>query len=418
LSPEFALELGLVALLGLIGSFGHCVGMCGPLTVAFSLAQQADAPQPWHQQFAFHLWVNLGRVVSYALVGGVLGGLGDILAVGGQLAGIDSPLRQAITVATGLLLIFLGLSLIAPGQFPHIPLVHPVLQGRLHQRLHQTMKTLAQQPRGWATVLLGMAWGLIPCGFLYAAQINAASTGSWQHGALTMLAFGLGTVPSMVTVGTVSALLSGDRRSQLYRIGGWVTLTIGVLTLLRSSDMVDYTGHASLLCLMLALIARPVSRLWSGLLHYRRALGVGACVLAIAHTLHMVDHTFEWHLDRLDFMVPQHQQALWMGFFALLGLIPAALTSVDAMVRWLGPHWRTLHLVTVPALVLAALHTGLMGSSYLGNLDVAWGNRLRTGILALLVLAVLLVRVRPVWVLLAQEKRYTPPPSLPPKASS
>ncbi len=407
---QLGLELGLVALLGFVGSFGHCVGMCGPLTVAFSMAQQADTSKRWHQQLAFHLWVNFGRVVSYAVVGAILGGVGDIVALGGQLAGIDSPLRQAITVATGLLLILLGLSHIAPGQLPSIPLVHP-LQGRLHQQLRAGMLQLATQEHWWTPAVLGMAWGLIPCGFLYAAQINAASTGNWGLGALTMVAFGLGTVPSMVTVGTVSAMLTGDRRSQLFRMGGWVTLTIGVLTVLRSSSMVDYTGHAALLCLMLALIARPICRLWSGLMQYRRALGVGAFVLSVAHMLHMIDHSFQWQWEGVAFLLPQHQLGLGLGFLALVGLTPAALTSFDAMVQRLGPYWRRLHLLTVPALVLTVLHSLLLGSSYLGNLEWTRTNQVQSGLLAALLLGVLLARSRPIWNLLAQGKFYTSPSS-------
>ncbi len=402
-------ELFLVALLGLVGSFGHCVGMCGPLTVAFSLAQHADSAKGWPQQLGFHLWVNVGRVTSYAVVGGVLGAVGDIVAAGGQLAGIDSLLRQTMTLMTGLLLIFLGLSHIAPGQLPHIPLVHPLLQGKLHQQLQRAMDQLATRQHGWTPLVLGIAWGLIPCGFLYAAQINAASTGSWGRGALTMLAFGLGTVPSMVTVGTASALLSADRRSQLFRMGGWVTLIIGVLTVCRSSEMVDYTGHGALLGLMLALLARPLSPLWPGLLHYRRALGVGAFILAIAHTLHMMDHTLGWQIDRIAFMLPQHQVAMGCGFLAILGMTPAALTSFDGMARRLGPHWRRIHLLTVPALILAALHTLLLGSSYLGNLEWTLANQVKAGILGVLLLIVLGLQSRPLWLLFAQGKSYPVP---------
>jgi sulfite exporter TauE/SafE len=57
-----------------------------------------------------------------------------------------------------------------------------------------------------------------------------------------MLAFGLGTVPMMLGVGVSTSVLSRDRRSQLRQLGGWVSLTIGLLLLLRTSDMVDYTG--------------------------------------------------------------------------------------------------------------------------------------------------------------------------------
>jgi sulfite exporter TauE/SafE len=87
---------------------------------------------------------------------------------------------------------------------------------------------LSATPHWWTPALLGSVWGLIPCGFLYAAQIKAAETGNLWLGAATMLAFGLGTMPMMLGVGVSASKLSADKRSQLFRLGGWVTLTIGI----------------------------------------------------------------------------------------------------------------------------------------------------------------------------------------------
>ncbi|WP_254721840.1 sulfite exporter TauE/SafE family protein [Kovacikia minuta] len=282
------LDILLVMALGFLGSFGHCVGMCGPLTLAFSMPGHSMTPPNWKQQFYFHGLLNLGRIASYALVGAGIGAVGSVLVAGGQFAGIDSLLRRGLAIATGILLIWIGLAQIAPGWLPRIPFLHPLLQGELHQRLGSAMTKLSLRSHWWTPFLLGMTWGLIPCGFLYAAQIKAAETGNLWWGTLTMLAFGLGTVPSMMGIGTFSSLLSADRRSQLFRLGGWVTLAIGILTLLRTDDMVDYTGYAALVLLILALIARPISRFWAQPLQYRRALGVGAFALSVAHTLFML----------------------------------------------------------------------------------------------------------------------------------
>ncbi|WP_285715329.1 hypothetical protein, partial [Proteus vulgaris] len=86
-----------------------------------------------------------------------------------------------------------------------------------------------------------------------------------------------------------------------------------------------------LFLLMLALIARPIAKWWSIPLQYRRVIGVGAYFLAIAHTAHMFDHTLNWNLNSLPFMIPQHQLGLMMGMVALCLMTPAALTSFD---RW------------------------------------------------------------------------------------
>ncbi len=393
--------------LGFLGSFGHCVGMCGPLTVAFSLSQKRDNHKGL--PLKFHIWLNLGRIVSYALVGAGIGALGSVLLAGGQLAGIGSGLRQWMAILTGILLIWFGLVQLKPDFLPRLPFLHPLTQGKWHQRFSAAMTELSAKPHWWTPALLGGVWGLMPCGFLYAAQIKAAATGNLWVGMATMLAFGVGTMPMMIGVGVSASKLSAHKRSQLFRLGGWVTLTIGILTLLRTDAMVDYTGHASLILLMLALIARPISHFWAQPLHYRRAIGVGAYVLALAHTGHMLEHTLQWNFDAIFFMLPMHQMGIWAGVVALVLMTPAALTSVDRLQSALGKRWRQIHWLTIPALVLATVHTVLIGSHYLGELEGTWVNKVMVAIACLLCMSVLLMRTRKFWSLLSLQKFYIPP---------
>jgi uncharacterized protein len=400
------LDLLLIVTLGFLGSFGHCAGMCGPLTAAFALSQKSPQPAQWQHSLRFHGLLNLGRILSYTLVGAAIGGLGSVLVAGGQLAGIESPLRRGIAIFTGLLLIWFGLAQILPTTLPKLPLLHPLAQGKWHDRLSRAMVTLSLSERWWTPALLGLVWGLVPCGFLYAAQIKAAETQSLTQGAVTMLAFGLGTTPMMLGVGVSTSVLSCDRRSQLFRLGGWVSLTIGLLTLLRSSEMVDYTGHLALGLLMLALVARPLSRVLPWLLTYRRAIGVGAFVFSVAHTAHMIDHSFEWNVEALSFLPQPQQASIWLGAIALCLMIPAALTSFDRLVVKLGRYWRWIHLLTVPALVLAVVHTVLIGSHYLGNPEWTIANQVTAGLLGVFTISVLLARSRQVWSLLSLEKFY------------
>jgi hypothetical protein len=311
---------------------------------------------------------------------------------------------------SGIMLIWFGIGQIKPNFLPHLPVLHPVLQEKLHGRLSANMVHISQQSRWWTPAMLGIAWGLMPCGFLYIAQIKAAETGSWWMGAATMLAFGLGTLPMMLGVGVSASLVSKDRRSQLFRLGGWVTLTIGVLTLQRTGDtMVDYTGHAALLLLMLALIARPVSGLWSPLLRYRRALGVGAFILSLAHTTHMMEHSLQWNLAAFFFLTPEYQLGMVAGAVALVMMTPAALTSFDSLQKFLGKHWRQIHLFSPPALLLSAFHAYMLGSHYLGSLQSGWKNQLATVILGFATLSVILIRWRFVWVIFSIQKFYVPP---------
>lgn len=411
-------DLLLITILGFLGSFGHCFGMCGPLAVAFSLSHPQTTPQtpprknthPWQQQLKFHTLLNLGRMLSYALVGAGIGGLGSVLVEGGQLAGIGSNLRQWIAIITGVMLIWFGLGQVKPDLLPRIPLLHPLMQGSLHNRLSAVMVKLSLDTKWWTPALLGIFWGLMPCGFLYAAQIKAAATGNLWMGAATMLAFGFGTLPTMLGVGVSTSLISKDRRSQLFRLGGWVTLFIGVITLLRTGDtMVDYTGHSALICLIIALIARPISSFWASPLRYRRALGVGAFVLAGAHTIHMMEHSLQWNLAAFFFLPPEFQWGMTVGAVALVLMTPAALTSFDSVQKFLGKRWRQIHLLSLPALLLSVIHAVVIGSHYLGSVELTWGNKLATVLMGIIPLSVLLVRSRLCWSKLTLEKFYVPP---------
>lgn len=403
-------ELWLIGSVGFLGSFGHCLGMCGPIAVALSLSQGQGEPPSQRQQFYFHLLLNCGRLLSYALVGAAIGAIGSVLVASGQVAGVGSDFRRLLTMGTGVLLIWFGLVQINPQILPKIPLLNPLASGGLHDRLTQWMQKLVGSRSPFMPLLMGMVWGLIPCGFLYAAQITAAQTANLGQGSLTMLAFGVGTLPTMLGLGVISSRLSSDRRSQLFRLAGWITVLIGFLLLLRTGDtMNDYGSHGALLCLMLALIARPLSRIWSGLLRYRRLLGVGAFVLSSIHILHMVEHAWSWRWAAVQFMVPSQQFGIVCGAIALTLMTPAALTSFNAAQRNLGPYWRRLHLLSVPALIFAAGHALCVGSHYWGNLARTWPHHCCSITLISLVVVVLGSRSRQVWSWFSLEQHYASP---------
>lgn len=427
-------DLLLIFALGFLGSFGHCISMCGPLTVAFSLTatHQDSASNPllrreppgkqsrWHH-LRFHLVLNVGRLLTYTLVGMLLGMIGAMVVWSGQLAGVGSDFRRAIAIVTGILLIWFGVRQTYPKLLPKIPL-SLIAQTQIHHQIDRWMKGLSTgqvSQRTWVPAVLGMVWGLMPCGFLFAAQIKAMSESDPVMGALIMLFFGLGTLPTMVGIGVTSSLLSQNHRSQLFRAGGGVAIAIGILTLIRTGDlMVDYTAYGGLICLILVLIARPISRLWAAPMRYRRALGVGAFVLSVAHVIHRVEHTWKWNLEALFFMPPIYQQGIVIGFVGVILLVPLALTSFDGAQRYLGPRWRMLHLLSIPALVLASIHSVMVGSSFLGSLQLTWLNYTLAILLSVSVVGVLLVRSPWFWSLLSIKQFYALPHSASTQSSS
>jgi uncharacterized protein len=185
------------------------------------------------------------------------------------------------------------------------------------------------------------------------AQIKAAESSSAGQGAIVMFAFGIGTMPMMLGIGGLALRWSQERRSQLFRLAGWVTIIIGITTLFRNSEMVDWSGHSAIALLMLALIAAPLAsrfpKFCGGLVTYRRAIGVGSFVCALAHTTHMLSHAYDWNWAAIGFLPPTQRWGMVAGVAALGCLLLPALTSFDGAVRWLGPtSWRRLHLLSVP----------------------------------------------------------------------
>lgn len=400
------LELLLLMGLGFLGSFGHCAGMCGVITAAFSLSSKSETVSRW-QQCRFHLLLNLGRILSYALVGAGIGALGSVLVAGGQLAGIGSVLRRSVSLLTGGMLIWFGLVQVSPNLLPRLPLLNPMIEEKLHQSLNRAVVQLSLQKQWWTPLLLGLTWGLMPCGFLYAAQIKAAETSNLWIGGLSMLAFGLGTLPMMVGVGMTTALISRDRSGQLFRLGGWITIAIGLLTLLRNGGIGDYTGYLSLLCLIIVLLARPLHRIWKAPLHYRRVLGVGAFLFAVAHIAHMV--IMGWSIDALPFLLPLLQVGAWAGIGSISMMLPLAITSFDGAQRQLGHHWRQLHLLVVPIFILAIMHTLLLGSHYLGGFQITLSRTLASVGLGTIAVITLLLRWRRFWSFCLLQRFYELP---------
>jgi hypothetical protein len=97
------------------------------------------------------------------------------------------------------------------------------------------------------------------------------------------------------------------------------------------------------------------------------------------------------------------------GTIALVLMTPAALTSFDSLQKSLGKRWRQIHLFSVPALLLSTIHAVLIGSHYLGSLELTWGNKLATVFIGIVTLSAMLVRSRFCWSKLTIEKFYVSP---------
>jgi uncharacterized protein len=236
---------------GLVGSV-HCVGMCGGIVGAFSMAAPrrafpvavvaANAPAMALDGAVRVAAYNVGRIASYmtagALAGGLLGGVR-------RLAGA-APLQLAAYWLANLMLVALGLYLInAWHGLAKLEAVGKLLWSRL-QPLTRHLLPVDNPGKALA---LGALWGWLPCGMVYSMLMSAMLSGSAGNGAAVMLAFGLGTLPALVTMGLFGNLLQAWTRRRGVRLGaGLLVLSFGLLGLARASGGIDI-GWLGALCL-------------------------------------------------------------------------------------------------------------------------------------------------------------------------
>ncbi|MFW3895489.1 sulfite exporter TauE/SafE family protein [Pseudomonas bharatica] len=209
--------LGSALILGLLGG-GHCLGMCGGLMGALTLA---IPPEQRGRRLRLLIAYNLGRVLSYASAGLLLG------LAGWALAG--SPLATAMRVLAALLLIAMGLYL--AGWWSGLTRVEALGRGlwRHIQPVATRLLPVSSLPRA---LLLGALWGWLPCGLVYSTLLWAASQDSAINSALLMLAFGVGTWPVLLATGLVAERSNALLRQRGVRIaGGLLVILFGLWTL-------------------------------------------------------------------------------------------------------------------------------------------------------------------------------------------
>jgi sulfite exporter TauE/SafE len=201
----------------------HCVAMCGGITGALGMRSRRIAPPGRASRHA--ATYQLGRLASYTLAGALVGAFGDVLQAIFDL----SRFALAARVMAGAVLICVAVGVL----FGWRPL------GRLERlggRLWSRVAPLARRfPAAGLTgsLLLGMLWGWLPCGFVYTMLLFAATSGDSLQAAAMMLFFGLGTVPAVFAATLFSArvwrvtMLRG-----LNNVAGWLLLAFGALTVL------------------------------------------------------------------------------------------------------------------------------------------------------------------------------------------
>lgn len=204
-------------ILGLLGG-GHCLGMCGGLMGALTMAIPAEQR---NRRLQLLLAYNIGRISSYALAGLLVGLAG--WAIG------NSPAALLLRVLAGILLICMGLYL--AGWWSGLTRIE-ALGRHLWRHLQPLTRRLMPVTSVPQALFLGAIWGWLPCGLVYSSLLWAASQGSAINSALLMLVFGLGTVPVLLATGMAAERLTALLRQRGVRIaGGALVMLFGLWTL-------------------------------------------------------------------------------------------------------------------------------------------------------------------------------------------
>jgi uncharacterized protein len=242
------IELPLVFLGGLLGS-AHCVGMCG----GFALLIGAPARR-WSTNLARQLIYSCGRIFTYCVFGGVVGYGGLRLTQG--LDGFVN-IQATIALLAGVLLVVQGLIstgmvhfvtrfLFSASSSQRVAVSHAPGTTGVGCLMGGLAGAFLRDSRWSYVFLAGVFTGLLPCGLVYAYVALAASTSDLAYGMLTMVAFGVGTVPLMVVAGSGSAAFSLAGRRRLLHIAAWCVVLTGFVSIARGIGFLELPSGAPL----------------------------------------------------------------------------------------------------------------------------------------------------------------------------
>lgn len=262
-----AINLIPVFITGLLGSV-HCVGMCGGVVAAFSSApgtqrrrfpvavvsSLASAPAALMADGMARatrvLAYNTGRITSYCVAGAMAGGLAGGVGSLSDFSGFQIGAAWLVN----LMLVALGLYLMQ--WWRGIAYLENIGQG-LWRRLMPLIKHLTPLDSTMKVTLLGALWGWLPCGMVYSMLLTAMFSGSAVSGALVMLAFGLGTLPTLLAMGLLGTQIQRFAQRRPVRLAaGVLVLGFGILGLVRTTHLAHLpSGWFDAICVSPTLAA-------------------------------------------------------------------------------------------------------------------------------------------------------------------
>jgi len=219
--PAFTSSYLVAFVMGLFSSM-HCIGMCGSIIGTLTLSLSPEIRNNKKRLLPFVFNYNFGRITSYAIAGGLVGAIEALLTMHlGETHG-----HRFLQLLSAVIMASAGLYI--AGWFPRFAYIEKTGM-LLWKKIEPYGRKLIPVKNLKQAYLFGMIWGWLPCGLVYSALALAATAGDASKSSLTMLAFGLGTLPAVIGVGVMTQLLT--RLSRIKRFKEAVGLLMIILAL-------------------------------------------------------------------------------------------------------------------------------------------------------------------------------------------
>ncbi len=217
---------GILFFIGLLTSL-HCVAMCGGINLSVCVRYKASDGDSKLDRLKPSLLYNLGRVISYTIIGGIVGGIGSVVSFSGAAKGL-------VAILSGIFMVIMGINML--NIIPALKKFNPRMPKIFAKKVHENSGS-----RG--PLLVGLLNGLMPCGPLQAMQLYALGTGSAMTGAISMFLFSLGTVPLMFGFGAVSSFLSSKFTHKMMKVSAVLVLLLGIIMLNRGLSLSGFNTN-------------------------------------------------------------------------------------------------------------------------------------------------------------------------------
>ena len=199
-------SFAMLFIVGILTSL-HCVGMCGGIMLTQTIDKD-NLISDRKSSFKVSLKYNLGRVLSYTILGGIIGSIGSVFSLSMKMQGYIQLFAAIFMILTGLKMF--GIKILSTFKFSI-----PLFKGKCNKN-------------GKNPFLIGLLNGFMPCGPLQTMQLYALGTGSFILGALSMFIFALGTLPLMLGFGFISSMLSRKFSNKIFKYSGVFIILLGL----------------------------------------------------------------------------------------------------------------------------------------------------------------------------------------------